>query len=329
MRLLTPDYEPRFDAAESVFVERALLWVEEQTYNTLTPPLEGRRFVPVDNKTPAGAKFTSYKQYTRVGVARLITERGADLPSVGLFVKEFFHQFFAVGASYQYDYLDLLAAAFAAENGGPPLNLDLEDSLAAHEAIEKKLDIVAAVGSGSSNGYAIEDEVDVGMLGLINNPNANTYVVATGAQGSQAWSAKTPDEVIADLTGIIAAQISGTYKVHVPTDIILPVSQYETIGGRSMGDGRSDTILSYFAKTNKHVGERVDSWIYLAGAGTASSDRMVCYNKNLRFVRHMISMEFQQLPPELRKMTYNVACLAKTAGVVMPYPLSVSYGDGI
>ena len=39
-------YRPKFDAAESAFVERALLYVEEHTYNTLIPPMEGRRFVP-------------------------------------------------------------------------------------------------------------------------------------------------------------------------------------------------------------------------------------------------------------------------------------------
>lgn len=327
-QMLSPNYKVKFDAAESVFVERALLWVESETYNTMFPPLEARKYVPTDNKSPAGAKFTSYKQYTRTGIARLITERGADLPNAGIFVKEFFHQFYAVGASYQYDYLDLLAAAMASENGGPPLNLDLEGALAAREAIEKKLDLIAALGSASYGAFGAESEADVGMVGLLNLPNANTYVIATGGGGGTTWASKTPDEVIADLVGIVAAQISGTFKVFVPNTILLPISQYETIMGRSMGDGRSDTILSYFLHTTKHIKE-CDSWMYLTGIGSGSSDRMVCYNKDPRFVRHMIAMEFTQLPPQLEKMTYETACLAKTAGVVSPYPLSVSYGDGI
>lgn len=321
------NYQPKFDAAESVFVERALLYVETETYNTLIPPLEARKYVPTDNKSPPGAKVTSYRQYTRTGIARLMTERGADLPNAGIFVKEFFHQFYAVGASYQYDYLDLLAAAFAAENGGPPLNLDLELAIAAREAIEKKLDLIGAVGSGPST-FALENEIDVGMLGLLNQPSAIIYVIPVGFALSTLWSSKTPDEVIADLTGIVANQIALTFKVHVPDTILLPISQYETIGGRSMGDGRSDTILSYFTRTNKHIKE-VDSWQYLAGAGAGATDRMVCYRKDPRMVRHMISMEFTQLPPQLEDMTYHVACLAKTAGVISPYPLSISFGDGI
>ena len=320
--------KPRFDAAESVFVERALLWIEEQAYNIVLPPMEGRKYVPVDNKTPPGAKFTAYRQYTRTGLARLITERGADLPNASVFVREFIHQFYPLGAAYEYNYLDLLAAAMQAANGGPPLNLDLEGATAAMEAIEKKLDIIAAFGSGSAGTFGLDSDFDVGMVGLVNLPSMNAYTVATGMAGSQAFADKTPDEVIADLNGIVAAQIDLTYKAFVPDSMLLPVAQYESIAGRSMGDGRSDTILSYFRKTSQHIKE-VDSWIYLKGAGGTSVDRMMVYKKDPRMLRHMINMEFQQLPPQLEGMTYRVACLAQSAGVISPYPISVSYGDGI
>lgn len=322
----------QYDAAESVFVERALLWIEEQSYNTLIPPLEGRKFVPV-KPAPKGSKFGAYRQYTHTGIARLITERGGDVPVAGVFVKEFPYQFYTVGASYQYEYLDLLAAAFAAENGGPPLNLDLEGVIAAQEAIEKKLDLIAAVGSGTST-FSLDTEVDVGMLGLLNNPNATMYAVAAGVSGQTPWSDKTPDEIVADVTGIVANQISATSKVHEPKALLLPVLQYEDIGGRPMGDGRSDTVLSYIDKTNKHIGSAnggkgISSWLYLQGAGAANADRMVAYDPDPRFVRHMISNEFEQMPPQLEKMTYETICFAKSAGVVSPYPLSISYGDGI
>jgi hypothetical protein len=46
-------------------------------------------------------------------------------------------------------------------------------------------------------------------------------------------------------------------------------------------------------------------------------------------VRHMVSIDFQQLPAQLLGMTYRTICIAKTAGVVCPYPLSESYGDGL
>mgnify|MGYP002147116628 CR=1 FL=1 len=87
-----------------------------------------------------------------------------------------------------------------------------------------------------------------------------------------------------------------------------------------MSDGRSDTVLSYFVRTRKESEQPVEvrSWQYLAGAGVGPSDRMVAYDPDMRFVRHMISQEFIQLPPQLRNETYVVNCRAKTCGVVCP-----------
>jgi hypothetical protein len=317
-----PPGSPHLDAAESAFVERALLHIEKETYNTLIPPLEGRKFVPVDNSAPPGANTTSYKQYTRTGIAKLVTQRGQDLPSAGLFVKEYFHKFVRLGASYQYTLDDLLGAQMSMQNGGPALNIDLEMALAAREAIEKKLDNLARVGSDDGL------QADLGLLGLLNQVNTSLYTVAMGASGLTTWVSKTPDEIIADMSGIVAAQIAGTYKVEEPDTLLLPIAQYETIMGRSMGDGRSDSILSYFLKINRHI-KMVDSWQFLAEAGDGNTDRMVAYKRDPRKVRHMIAQEFTQLPPRFENFVYTTECTAKSAGVVCPYPLSISYGDGI
>ena len=72
--------ETHLDANESAFVARALLYVEAETYDTELPPNEARKYIPFDNTTPPGAKYTAYRQYTRTGMARLITGRGQDLP---------------------------------------------------------------------------------------------------------------------------------------------------------------------------------------------------------------------------------------------------------
>jgi hypothetical protein len=319
----------RLDANESAFVARALLFVEAETYNTLLPPLEGRKFVPVDGSAHPGAKFTSYKQYTRTGVARLVTERGMDLPRSSLYVKEFFHQFYRLGMSYGYTLDDLLAAQFSGQNGGPALNIDLEEAIGCREGIEKALDRIAAFGSAASSVLALVGlGADVGMVGLLNNPNVTAYTIPVGASGSALWSAKTADEVLADLTGIVAAQVGSTYKVHTPDALICPITQLESIAGRSMGDGRSDTILSYFLKTNRHIKD-VDSWQYLTGTGAGGTDQIVCYKRDKRMLRHMISQEFTQMPPQFENLEYLTDCTAKTAGVVIPYPLSISIGYGI
>ena len=315
----------RADAGESAFTALALSYVEPFVYETVLPPLEGRAYAPVDNSAPAGSLSTRYRMFTRTGAANFVTGGVHDYPSTSFFVKEFAHNFYKVGASYHYTMFDLAAAAVAATNGGPPINIDLEDALAAREAIERKLDRIAAFGSTDAG------DPSIGLLGLLNQPNANMYVLAVGGAGFTDWARKTPDEVIADITGIIASQVAVTFKRFRPTLILLPILQHETIAGRTMGDGRSDTILSYAMRTRKESGTPIDirSWQYCTGAGVGPSDRMVAYEPNKRYVRHMISREFTQAPPFMHGFEIDVDCVAESAGVFSPYPISISYGDAL
>lgn len=330
--MLIPIPASRADANESAFIQRALNFVESEVYYTDVPPLEGREYVPVDRSAPEGAKTTSYRKITRVGKAVIGTSAGDASTSV-FFTEEYFHQFHPIRMAYQYTYDDLLAAAMASSNG-QSINIDLEHALSVREAIEKTLDTVAAFGSATPPTGVDSIGPDVGWLGLLNQPNANVYVIPVGAGvgATTAWATKTPDEIIADLSGIVAAQVDVTYKVHRPKRIITPVLQYEKqLAGRGMGDGRTATVLSYFVETRKASEQPVEvrSWINCKGADPNNSgqDMMVAYDPNRRFVRHMISQEFIQMPPQLTDETYKVPCRAKTCGVVCPKPLSISYSS--
>jgi len=321
----------RADVGETIFVERALLWVETETYNTLFPPLEGLVYVPIDNSAPEGAKGTAYKQYTRTGIAKLVTERGGDLPTSKLLVREFQHQFYRLGMSYEYTLDDLLAAQFSAQNGGPALNIDMEQALGAKEGIAKGLDAVAGIGSATSStipGLSVGIGPDVGLLGLLNQPNASTYTPANGAQGSAAWLYKTPDEKVADIVGQYGAMESGTYKIFKPDSFLLPISQFRGAASTRMGDGSDETVISLI-KGKMLPGITIDSWQYCQGAGTSGADRCVAYINQKRYVKHMISQMFRQMPPQFENLEFSVDCVAKTAGVFSPYPLSISYMDGI
>jgi len=325
------DAETRGDAAETLFVERALLWVETETYNTLFPPLEGLKYVPIDMSAPEGMKGTAYKQYTRTGIAKLVTERGGDLPTSKLFVREFQHQFYRLGMSYEYTLDDLLAAQASAQNGGPALNIDMEQALGAKEGINKALDAVSGIGSTTSTtipGLSVGIGPDVGLLGLLNQPNASTYTPATGAQGSTQWLFKTPDEKVADVVGQYGAMESGTYKIFVPDTFLLPITQFRGAASQRMGDGSDETVISLI-KTKMLPGVTLDSWQYCQGAGSGGVDRCVAYINNKRYIRHMISQMFRQMPPQYENLEFSVDCVAKTAGCVSPYPISISYMDGI
>lgn len=322
------DTTGRFDGSESVFVARALEEVEAGSYDILFPELEGMKFVQTVAADP-GAQSVTYRQYRRTGIAKLITDDGQDLPNAGLSVQEFNRRLHQIGISYQYTNEELRAAAMAARNG-QPVSLDVERGRAAREAFDRAVDKIIALGSATDADVpGLEDGVgtDVGLTGLLNIPSAATYTAATGAAGSQLWSQKTPDEVIADIAGVYNSQINATYKIHRANQILLPISQYQDIATRRMGDGSDTTILN-FAKAML-PGVAIDSWQYCDGAGSGTADRAVCYNRDRRFVRMSIARGFTQEPPQVHYLTTKILCTGKLGGVVCPYPLSVTYMDNI
>lgn len=318
-----------FDAGESHFVAKALEEIEAQTYDILNPELEALKFISVASADP-GAQSVTYRQYRRTGIAKLVTDDGQDLPNAGLSVQEFNRKLYQIGVSYQYTDEELRAAALAARNG-QPLNLDMERSRAAREAFDRAIDKIAALGTATDSEIpGLEDGVgtDVGLTGLLNISGAATYTPANGAAGSALWSAKTPDEIIADIAGVYNSQIVATYKIHKANRILMPIEHMQLISTRRMGDGSDTTILN-FAKAML-PGVKFDSWQYCEGAGSGTNvDRVVCYNDNPRFVRMTIARGFTQEPPQRQYLKNIILCTGKLGGVVCPYPKSVTYMDGV
>lgn len=323
------DTTGRFDAGESVFVARVLEEVEAGSYDILFPELEGTKFVQTVAAAP-GAQSVTYRQYRRTGIAKLVTDDGKDLPNAGLSVAEFNRKLYQIGISYQFTNEELRAAAMAARNG-QPVNLEAERGMAAREGFERAVDKIIALGSATDSEIpGLEDGIgtDVGLTGLLNISGAATYTCATGSTGSQAWAQKAPDEVIADIAGCYNSQISTTYKIHKPNHFLLPISQYQDIATRRMGDASDTTILN-FAKAML-PGVKFDSWQYCDGAGSGTNvDRVVCYNDASRYVRMTIARGFTQEPPQVQYLNTIVLCTGKLGGVVCPYPLSVTYMDNI
>jgi len=330
------DAADRSDAAETAFFERALTYVEAQVLYRDIPPLEGRQFVTTGSLDPAGTKRTTYRMITRVGRAELDTGSGDTAPNSSFYQQEFGHNYVTVKASYQYTYDEMLAAQLASQNsqaqGGPPINIDMEDALAAREGIAQAIDVICAFGTSQTVPTGVLPmKPDVGLLGLLNQPFASTYTIPNGAQASPLWSRKTPDEIVADLTGIVAYQISSTFKTYSPKRIIVDVNSYQSqLAGRRMGDGSDETILSFFVRTRKESEQPVEvrSWQMMAGAGTGNTNLMVAYDPDQRKVELKMAQEFTQLQVEYQRETYRVPCRARTAGVVLRRPLSMTYAWG-
>jgi len=301
----------RMDVAESAFLSRQLEQIRAKTYDIKYVQLKGRQFVPIDGSISPGAEVVTYRQWDQVGMAKIIINYADDLPRADVLAKEFSSKIRGIGDSYGYNIQEVRAARFA----GQPL--EQRKANAARRAMEQILDTIIQTGSSSH-----------GLLGLLNQPNATVYVIPNGVSASPLWANKTPDEIVDDMNGIVNNQITITKEVELPDTMLLPLAQYGIVSTKRMGDGSDATILEYFLKTSKYV-KTVEPWYACAGAGAGATDRMVVYRKDPDAIVCIIPQEFEQFQPEMRGLEILTACHMRTGGVVVYYPLSMSYGDGI
>ena len=310
-RVLNVDYGGRLDAAESAFIGRELEEIRSKTYDIKYPNLIGRVLIPVNNAIDPGVEVITYKQFDMVGAAVIIANYADDLPRSDVRCKSFSSSPRDLGSSYGYSYQEAKAAAYTG------LPLDARKAAAARRSIEQLIDRIAKTGDAGNN-----------LLGFLNQPNTSLYTVPNGASGFPDWARKTPDEVLKDINGIINGIVASTQEVEIPDTLLLPVTQYTYITSTPRS-ANSDTTIAEYALNNNPYLKEIIPWNVLKGAGVGPSDRMVAYRKDPDALELIIPQEFEQLPPEKRGLEMLTDCVARCGGVVVYYPLSISYGDGI
>lgn len=301
------------DAADQVYFARQLEIVRAKTYDYKYPELRARKFIPVDNSAGPGADSVTFSSFTNRGIAKIISNFADDLPNADITGTQDTTQIKSCGASYQYNINEIRKSKMTG------LGLDQRRANAARRAVDEQLDAMLAVGDGTSN-----------MKGFLNQSSALVYSVPNGASGFANWARKTPSEILADLNGIENFIASSTLGVETPDTIIVPLNQLLLIKSTpfSATNASNISILDMFLKQSIFV-KNVDYWLKLSGAGTASTDLMVCYKNDEEHLAGIVPQEFEQLPAEPRNLSWVVNCHARCGGTQVFYPLSMAYGSGI
>jgi hypothetical protein len=306
---------PKLDAAENIFFARELEQIRSASYDIKYAERKARTLIPVDNSIDPGAEVVTYSQYDRLGVAKIIASYADDLPRADVKGKQFNVTVKGVGSSFGYSVQEIRAARMA----GKPL--EQRKSNAARQAVEDKIDSIAALG-----------DTQTGLVGLLNIANAQTYTITAGAGGATRWNfsgtPKTGLEVLKDLNSAAHTIVTTTKEVEKPDTVLMPLAQYAYIASTPLQSGSDTTILQFFLRNSPYI-KNVESWEKLAGAGAGATDRMVVYRRDPDALMLVIPQEFEMFPPEQEGLETIVACHARTAGVQCFYPLSILYADGI
>jgi hypothetical protein len=302
----------KLDAQETIFFLKELESVKSKTYDKKYPELKMRSLIPVSNEAGPGANTIKYFQYDMVGVAKIIESYAKDFPRVNVRKKEFRSPVKSLGDSYGYSIQDIREAQMTGAS------LEQREANAARRAMMQKEDEIAAFG-----------DAETGLLGLFNHPNIpETVLPADGTGSSKLWADKTPDQIIRDMNLIANSIVETTNGVEVPNTILLPIEKYTLIASKPRSNDSDTTILEFFLKSNPFI-QNVDHYYKLKGAGASATDRMFCYKRDPDAVTLEVPVDFEQFPPQEEGMEFVVYCHQRIGGVIMYYPLSASFADGL
>lgn len=306
-----------FDSNESMFLQRQLDYIKQQTYDIKYAELKARKLIPVSSEADPGAENIFYRQYDQSGLAKIVANYADDLPDADVSGKEFSTPVRTLGASYKYNLQEMRAAVY----GNVPL--EQRRANAARRAIAQK-----------ENTLAFQGDANSGLVGLFTAPNVTSVSIpATGSGSTTQWVNKTPDQILYDMNLVANTVVSVSLGVENPDTMLLPLSQFNYVASTARSDFSDKTILNYFLENNPYI-KQVE-WVNelatagSSGSGSAPYARMYAYRRSPEVLTLEIPSDFEQLDLEIRNLIYKVPCIERFGGVLIYYPLALAYGDGI
>lgn len=322
----------RKDASESLFFARQLEYIRPGLLEVLFPDLEGKKFLPLETAIAPGAEEYTYRYMKKIGRAQLIKQYADDPPRTDIVGGETVQKIRGAADMYGYTLQELRAAMLA------QMPLDVRKAMSARYALALLSDEIMFYGHADVNAVQATGGQDAGGLdgailkGIATLSNTTSYTTPTGSQGSQLWRKKSPDEIVADLHGVVNNVVKTTLGIHRPDSMILPLAAYNMAATKRMGDGSNQTVLDFFLASSPYV-KSVDPSYRLDSGQSAnwsgSTGRAIAYEKSPDRLACLIPLEFEQLAPQQEHFEIRTACHARVGGVIAFYPGSISYMDGI
>jgi len=298
------------DANESAFFKRQLEYVKAQTYDVKWKENKALALFPVDTSAGLAATEITWRQFTRVGMAKMVSDYANDFPRVDVYGTENTIKPHDIGASYGYSIQEIRRA----QSAGFPL--EQRRANAARRAIEDKINTIAFSGDTATN-----------LQGFIGYSGISEFTLTTGS-GGDTWALKTADEILADMNGLVHYVVNATNGVEQPDTMLLPLEQYNLITTKKLGTVSDTTVMEYFLKTNKYI-KRIEWLMELDGAGAGSTDRIMAFVNDADHLQLELPQAFEQFEADKKALSYEIPCLARIAGMIVYFPASVVFCDGV
>lgn len=305
-----------FDANEIVFLERELTQLRAKLFEVQYPTTEARRFAPKATDIAPSAETYAYKVFEPVGKAKLIAYKGGDIPRVDVVAREVLGKVRPIGAAYGWDINELREAARIG------YALPEVKGRTARDVIERGIDQILAFGSLPDENGALPD---IGLNGLVNNPDVVTLTVLAGSF----WFGGTPVDpavILAELSALIATIQNFSSNVWTADTLLLPMSHFTYLQQTPFSALTGESLLTIFKKNNPQL-TMIAPWYKLNTAGVGNVPRAIAYQRTPDVLEAVIPQEFEVMPPEVHGFEFIHNCHARCGGVKVYQPLAMRYMD--
>lgn len=286
--------------------------------------------LPISTRLPSGIRGYEYKIKTNIGMSKIIENASTDIPMVDIDYKAVYAKIVNTANSFSFSNRDIRSA----EQGGVPLDLDL--LMSSKEAAMVTFNDIIQYGSALHS-----------VVGLYNNPNITEYAVSTVGTGSPntAWlvggvAKKTPDQIIADVNGIISSvRILSKNRKRV-NKLLLPL-EHEAYIATTPRSANSDLTILQFLKANNPRVEFIAlpelSKDNLSNHGIKGPDKssaltgamMVAMSVSVDTVEVQLTMPYTIYKPQDEKLGKVVYTEMEHGGCEVKKPYAFAYGKNI
>ncbi len=305
----------KLDTNETAFFKKQTEHIKRKSYDVKHKLLKAATLIPVSTEAGSGAQFITFTTFDMIGQSKIISNYVTDFARVDVTGKETQAKVKSTGNSYGYSIDEIRASQEAGAN------LSTRKATASRKSSDQLMNKLAWLGDS-----------DHKLQGLINYPGTTKFTVPVGASTFKTWSSKTPDEIVADVTGMVNAVMVPTNGVEQPDTLLLPLKQYNDIASRRMTDGNDATVLSYILDKSPYINtvEWVDELVGVGeDFGSGVTDRMMVYEKDEDILTFEIPQPYEVFGPQQKAMEFEFFAHAKTGGVIIYYVAAVAFGDGI
>jgi len=312
----------RFDSAEqaSVFFAQELDHVKAQSYDVEYPELTALSLFPVSSEVDPGAETVTYHTYDKTGLAKVIDNYSTDLPRADVNGKPVHAIIKSVGDSYGYSAQEMRASRLAGKS------LDSRKAESARFQIDNILNKIAWAGDAES-----------GLMGVLSEgQNIPLFAIGAGASGATSWLEKTADEILADVAGMQKQVAKMTKNVERPDTLCLPSDVYLHLSTTRIPD-TTTTVLSFIKEHAPYIknivsAAELDSDSTFTNPYAAEEDGQgvaFLFKNDKRKLSLENPMPFYQYPLQVRNLETIIPCEARTAGVIVYYPMSALIAVGV